>query len=336
MVIWGNRNLTLSLISCKTVISPRVINWQNQLNPNPCSAKRKANFIVFKAIGLIARQGDAAVREALEATLAVLNAHALDIVVDHNCAHLVGPAAGYREAVDDELTLGRDLVIAVGGDGTLLRAAHMTFPRNVPLLGINLGRLGFLTDISPDQVSGSLAAILNGEYLSEERFVLRCEIVRKGEIIAVSHGLNDVVIQRWSTARLITLSTFVDGCFVHSQRSDGMIISTPTGSTAYALSGGGPILHPDLAVNVLVPICPHTLTNRPIVIANTAMIEIDVGMDRADESRVTCDGKPLPAIRSGDRIRITRHDQVVRLIHPAGHDHFSTLRAKLQWGRDPC
>jgi len=128
----------------------------------------------------------------------------------------------------------------------------------------------------------------------------------------------------------------VDGRFVHTQRSDGMIVSTPTGSTAYALSGGGPILDPSLEAIVLVPICPHTLTNRPFVISNGARVEIDVASDNAEDARVTADGYPMPTLAVGDRIRITRHAESVRLIHPTGHDHFATLRAKLHWGRSPC
>lgn len=292
---------------------------------------------MFKRIGIVAKEGDAAVHSALDAVVAVLERHAVDLVIDGSCR--VPPIAGGYRAVDgDAVATDRDLVIAIGGDGTMLRAAKMVFPRNVPLLGVNLGRLGFLADLSPQQVSAGLAAILEGEFVKEDRFVLKCEIQRNGAGIAVGHGLNDVVIQRWNAARLITLNTFVDGRFVHAQRSDGMIISTPTGSTAYALSGGGPILYPELDAIVLVPICPHTLSNRPIVLSSNAQIEIeiDIATDRADESRVTCDGSPLPAVESGDRIRITRHDEIVQLIHPAGHDHFATLRAKLQWAQGPC
>jgi NAD+ kinase len=290
--------------------------------------------IVFRKIGLIAKQADAAVRDALGSILAVLNRHQIDVVLDVNSAE-VHPTGQYRR-VTDELAADRDLVIAVGGDGTLLRAAKLTFPRKVPLMGINLGRLGFLADLSPAQAASGLEAVLAGNFSREERCVLECTIQRGDTEVATGYGLNDVIIQRWSTARLITLNTFIDGRFVHSQRSDGMIISTPTGSTAYALSGGGPILHPTLDVVVLVPICPHTLTNRPIVVASTSLIEVEIGVDRADDSRVTCDGNPLSMVKPGDRVHVTRHAQAVQLIHPSGHDHFATLRAKLHWAREPC
>jgi NAD+ kinase len=235
-----------------------------------------------------------------------------------------------------EVAKDRDLVIAIGGDGTLLRAAKLSFPGKASVLGVNLGRLGFLTDLTPEQVPEALSPILDGNYTSEERRVLRAEIIRNGDVVGGDHGLNDVVIQKWNTARLIAFETYVDGCFVLSQRSDGMIVSTPTGSTAYSLSGGGPILHPQLQAVVLVPICPHSLTNRPIVLQDTATIEIHVAAEYADETRVTCDGDPMSQIVAGDNIKISRHQQTVHLIHPASHDHFANLRAKLHWGQVPC
>jgi NAD+ kinase len=289
---------------------------------------------VFKRIGIVAKQDEAAVRGTLESALAVLAQHETEVIVDSNAAAALDGRC--RHGTDAEVVADRDLIITVGGDGTLLRAAKMAFPRSVPLLGINLGRLGFLADISPQQVAAGLAAILGGSFVEEERSVLLCEIARHGAIVASQPALNDIVIQRWNTARLITLNTYVDGRFVHTQRSDGMIISTPTGSTAYALSGGGPILEPTVPAIVLVPICPHTLTNRPLVLRNSARVEIDVAAGDVGDSRVTTDGNAMPGWLPGDRIRIVTHPAPVRLLHPAGHDHFATLRAKMQWGRSPC
>lgn len=290
---------------------------------------------MFQRIGIIAKYADAPVRAALAATLKVLQARDCDIVVDENCA-LVIDDPSIRSAPEIDVAIDRDLVIAIGGDGTLLRAGKLSFPGNASVLGINLGLLGFLTDLTPEQVPNALDPILDGNYTSEERCVLRAEIIRDGIIIGRDHGLNDVVIQKWNTARLIAFETYVDGRFVLSQRSDGMIVSTPTGSTAYSLSGGGPILHPQLRALVLVPICPHSLTNRPIVLQDTATIELSIAAEYADETRVTCDGEPMPRIVAGDNIKITRHQQTVHLIHPAGHDHFANLRAKLHWGQVPC
>lgn len=289
---------------------------------------------MFKRIGLVTKHDGSSVFGALDAALAVLTRHAVDIVVDAGAAAALD--GRHRIGVDAELVTGRDLVITIGGDGTLLRAAKLVFPRAVPLLGINLGRLGFLADLSPQQLAQGLDAILAGRYVEEERAVLSCELVRDGAVVAAHTALNDVVIQRWSTPRLITLNTFVDGRFVHTQRADGLIVSTPTGSTAYALSGGGPILDPAVPAIVLVPICPHSLTNRPLVIPDSARIEVDVDPDDATHSSVNADGFALPGWQPGDRVRITRHVASVRLLHPAGHDHFATLRAKMQWGRPPC
>ena len=290
---------------------------------------------MFKRIGIIAKPDDPAVRDTLQALLPLLDRHGIDVVIDTHCADM-GSAGADRGAADKDVGDDRDLIIAIGGDGTLLRAAQLIFPRKIPLMGINLGRLGFLTDLSPPQLATGMDAILNGAFVSEERFVLNCTVVRSGDIIAEDQGLNDIVIQKWNTARLITFETFVNGEFVHSQRSDGMIVSTPTGSTAYALSGGGPILHPALAAIALVPICPHTLTNRPIVISDSSIIEIRMGTAREGESRVTCDGNSIAELAPGDLVRLSKHPKAIHLIHPANHDHFATLRAKLQWGRDPC
>lgn len=289
---------------------------------------------MFRRIGLVAKHDDASVPDALDAALAVLARHEVDVVVDAGAAAI--HQGLHRTASDDELFADRDLVITIGGDGTLLRAAKLVFPRAIPLLGINLGRLGFLADLSPQQLGQGLDAILAGRYVEEERSVLACEIVRDGSVIATQTALNDVVIQRWSTSRLITLNTFVDGRFVHTQRADGLIVSTPTGSTAYALAGGGPILDPALPAILLVPICPHTLTNRPLVIPDTARVEIEVGPTDVGQTSVNADGVALPGWRSGDRVRITKHPAGVHLLHPAGYDYFATLRAKMQWGRPPC
>ena len=228
-----------------------------------------------------------------------------------------------------------DLIISIGGDGTLLQCAKLIFPDQVALLGINLGRLGFLADLPPDNINKELASIINGECVIEERVVLGCEIVREDRIINTCDGLNDVVVQKWNSARLITLNTYVDGKFLHSQRGDGMIVATPTGSTAYAMSGGGPILDPRIDGLTLVPICPHTLTNRPIVVPDGAIIEIRVATERSDQSRVTCDGNSIQEVMQGDKIRIFRQDKSIRLAHPSRYDHYVTLRAKLNWALDP-
>ena len=286
---------------------------------------------MFTRIGIVTRTHEPAVKGALERVIAVLNQRAIETLIDTVAAGHE-PDGSYRTVPSSELPALCDLVVSIGGDGTLLQCAGLIYPREVALIGINLGRLGFLTDLSPVEIEAGMDAVLNGEFLSEERAVLGCEVVRDNEVIASADGLNDVVVQKWNTARLITLETYVDGQFLHAQRSDGMIVATPTGSTAYALSGGGPILDPRTHALALVPICPHTLTNRPIVVSDAARIEIHVATDREDESRVTCDGNSIQDLLPGDRVRVFRRSQSVRLLHPANHDHFATLRAKLNWG----
>jgi NAD+ kinase len=228
-----------------------------------------------------------------------------------------------------------DLVIVVGGDGTLLHAARGIADQNVPLLGVNLGRLGFLTDVSPDTMLEGLNQILAGNYEEERRLLLRASIGTDADPGKPLLALNDVVIHKWNIARMIEFETYVDGRFVYTQRSDGLIISTPTGSTAYALSGGGPLMQPGLNAMVLVPICPHTLSNRPIVISGDSDVEIVLCGTHHEHVRVTCDGQNNMPVGKRERIRIRKDDHQIRLIHPRAHDHFDLLRAKLGWGKHP-
>ena len=225
-----------------------------------------------------------------------------------------------------------DLAIAIGGDGTMLRAASLLVDHDVPLLGINLGRLGFLTDVPADRVEEQLGEILDGNYVEDVRFQLHCEVHRQNDIIMQNDAFNDVIIQKWNIAKLIELETHVNETLVHNQRADGMIVATPTGSTAYALSGGGPILHPALDALVLVPICPHSLSNRPIVIDGNSVVDLVVGTPEIDHARLSCDGEIVLELMAADRVRVRKKDKKVRLIHPAHHNHFNTLRNKLHWG----
>lgn len=220
-----------------------------------------------------------------------------------------------------------DLIIVVGGDGTFLHAAREMADLDVALFGINLGRLGFLVDVSPDDIERRLNQILDGEYDEEARTLLdaRCNGFS-------GRALNDIVLHKWNTVRMIELETYVDGQFVNAQRSDGIIVATPTGSTAYALSGGGPLIHPSLDALLLVPICPHTLSNRPLVIAGHSQIEFRICDFQADQVRLTCDGQVDLPLVDGTPIRVERSAQRVRLLHPRGHDHYRILRAKLGWG----
>ncbi len=232
----------------------------------------------------------------------------------------------------DELGAHCDLALVVGGDGTLLSAARALVDSQVPLVGINLGRLGFLVDISPDRMFESLDAILAGNYVEDRRFLLAAQIGDRPPLLA----FNDVVVHKWNIARMIEFETCVDGQLVDAQRSDGLIISTPTGSTAYALSGGGPLLAPSLDAIALVPICPHTLSNRPIVVHGGSEIRVTVcGRSEAEHVRITCDGQEGQSIATGECVVVRKHPRQVRLFHPSDHDHFELLRAKLGWGGQP-
>ena len=225
-----------------------------------------------------------------------------------------------------------DLAIVLGGDGTMLNVARVLADYDIAVVGVNQGRLGFLTDVSVDTMQETLAEMLAGEFTSENRFLLDVVVEREGEGEAVFHGraFNDVVVSKGATGRLIETEVFIDGQFVYSQRSDGLVIASPTGSTAYALSAGGPILHPTLEAMVLVPICPHTLSNRPIAVHSHA--EVEVLVIHADDCNAHFDGQRRVELKPGDRVRVRRSDNSLLLLRPPGHSYYDMLRQKLHWG----
>lgn len=223
----------------------------------------------------------------------------------------------------------------MGGDGTMLNAARSLVNYEVPILGVNLGRLGFLADVSPSEIPHSLDQVLAGQFREARRSLLHAQVLHGGHVASETDALNDVVIHKREVARMIEVDTFLDGRFLNAYRADGLIISTPTGSTAYALAGGGPIIHPGLEAVVLVPICPHTLTHRPIVVKADSVIEVVLNAANTTQTQITCDGQVSLAIEPGDRIVIRKKDRKVRLIHPVNHDYFELLRAKLRWGLSP-
>jgi len=284
---------------------------------------------LFNTIGLIGKPGQETPKSRLRELSRFLSDRGHQVLMDADTSSRSDNHDLTSEQLND-LGSKCDLVIVMGGDGTLLHSARCLAHHDVPLVGINLGRLGFLADVSPDKMLPTLEQILSGEYKEEARNLLSVDVNGHQHT-----AFNDVVIHKWNIARMIEFETYIDGHFVDAQRSDGLIISTPTGSTAYALSGGGPLLHPDLNATVLVPICPHTLSNRPIVINGDSTIEIIVGpMTENSHVRVTCDGQTTIPLES-DKITISKHKHPVRLIHPKDHDHFNILRAKLGWGEHP-
>ena len=235
---------------------------------------------------------------------------------------------------ESKLAGNADLMIAIGGDGTMLYAGNLSRRSNIPLLGVNRGRLGFLADVSPDEMLTSVDHILDGDYTCESRLLLDAQLTRADGSTTAATALNDVVVQRRETGRMIDLVTSIAGIYVNTHSGDGLIVATPTGSTAYALSCGGPIIEPQLDAVVVVPICPHTLTDRPIVVAAGQIIEIRLLRREDTGAEVTIDGDTIGAIEPDDVITVSTADTRLQLIHPPGHDFFGILRSKLYWGRD--
>lgn len=234
-----------------------------------------------------------------------------------------------REGVEDHRPL--DLVVVLGGDGTLLKAARLYGHRDAPILGINLGGLGFLTEIAMDEAQTLFDFILQGNYQTEERMMLKACILREGAAMPSLTFLNDVVINKGALARIIDLETSIGGQFLTSYRGDGLIVSTPTGSTAYNLSAGGPILHPALNSILLTPICPFTLTNRPIILRDDAVIDIRLG-SKTSEVWLTFDGQVGYPLQPGDVVRVEKAEKPLRLIKTPFKNYFEILRTKLKWG----
>jgi NAD+ kinase len=285
----------------------------------------------FTKVGLIGKYADTNMCEQLRSVAQHLLAQNVEVYLDEGSADSI-ELDGIEVLNRGKLGTVCDLAVVVGGDGTLLNAARSLAQYDIPLVGINMGRLGFLTDISFNEFGDKLDEILAGSFTAEERLLLKVKIIRDGAILNTSIAFNDVVIHKWEEARMLEVETAINGGFVNSQRSDGLIISTPTGSTAYALSGGGPIINPALDAMLMVPVCPHTLSQRPLVIDGNSDIEITISAGGHGRAQVTCDGQINLGVIAGDRIRIKRFDKPVKLIHPQDYDYYHILRAKLHWG----
>lgn len=284
----------------------------------------------FRHIGVIGRMGSVKVLETVRRLRSYLVENGYQVVLEAETASML-PGHGLQVASKKLIGEICDLAIVVGGDGSLLDAARELSRSSIPILGVNRGRLGFLTDISPDELEQRLSRVLKGEYIQEKRFLLDSHIKRTGEPMGYGCALNDIVLHPGRSIRMIGFDLYVEGQFVYSQRSDGLIVATPTGSTAYALSGGGPIMHPKLDAIVLVPMFPHTLSSRPIVVDGSS--EIKLVVDEANENwpQVSCDGHKEMACAPGDSISIAKHPFRLNLIHPSDHDFYATCREKLGW-----
>ncbi|VAW59521.1 NAD kinase [hydrothermal vent metagenome] len=309
----------------------------NEWLPDESSAKSDtAMTIKIETIGVIAKvQGESeAVGATIKQLVAFLTQKSCNVVYDKSINNFIktlqiAPTLLSRS----DLAQQSDLIVVVGGDGTFLSAVRSLAEFKIPILGINLGHLGFLMNISPDSMLTHMEQILQGNYIDEGRFLLQSQIIRNGNIISQADAFNDVVVHIRDVARMVEFETYINGQFVNYQRADGLVVSTPTGSTAYALSSGGPLLHATLDAIALVPICPHTLTNRPLVINASSKVEIVIGNREQTTSQVTFDGQTAFDVRPGDRIVIEKKDHKIHLIHPASYDYYDILRAKLHWSK---
>jgi NAD+ kinase len=284
----------------------------------------------MKRIGVIAKLHHQAAAPVLKDLCDWLRGQGREVVMDATTAGLIGEESPHRKADIPRMV---DLIVVLGGDGTLLSVARLLVDYEVPLLGINLGSLGFLTEVPQGEMIGTLEKVFAGDVCIEKRLLLKTEVLRQGELVASSSCLNDVVVSKGTLSRMIRLHILVDGQFVTGLRADGLIVATPTGSTAYCLSAGGPIVHPANDVIVLAPISPHVLTNRPVILPDTSRIEIRL-ISEEENSMVTFDGQVGFSLRSGDVIEVRAAENRLNLIVSPERNYFEVLRTKLKWGGD--
>jgi len=284
----------------------------------------------FKTVALIGKYKAPEITEPLLRLAAFLFGKGFTVVVDALTAEHIKENP-YRVVPLGKMEGVVDLAVVLGGDGTMLNIARTLAPFGIPLVGVNQGRLGFLTDISLDNMLQTMEAMLEGKFVTEQRMLLATRILRAGKEIFYSLALNEVAVHRDSAGNMIEFEVRIDGEYLYNQRADGLLVATPTGSTAYALSSGGPILHPGLDVIELVPVCPHTLSNRPIVVKSESLIEIL--MHRTSNVRVRFDSHGYFDLLGNDQIEVTRYPAPICLLHPVGHSYYNTLREKLLWNK---
>ena len=281
---------------------------------------------------LVGRFSDPRVAESVNALIPHLLSRQVKVIVSTETTYS-GDAEGIVRMPEVDIGANADLIIAIGGDGTLLYAAGLVARHKVPLLGVNRGRLGFLTDVMPQNMFPCIDAALEGRLTPDERPLLAACVKYADGSVAEALALNDVVMQKLVTGRMLDFETHLDGTYVNTHAGDGVVVASPTGSTAYALSCGGPIIEPHLDVLVVAPICPHTLSDRPIVVSARSEIEVKLLERPETRAQVTCDGTVLGELDPGDRLTIRAASERITLLHPAGHDYYKLLRSKLHWGR---
>ncbi|OOG44149.1 NAD kinase [Polaromonas sp. A23] len=282
----------------------------------------------FRHVALIGKYHAQGSRSALEEIAQFLHTQGCEVALERDTASNTGLT---QYPVLDVAAVGAhcDLALVVGGDGTMLGIGRQLAQFGVPLVGVNQGRLGFITDIAFEDFQTALGPMLRGEYEEDRRWMIQAEVVRDGRCVFSATAMNDVVVNRGASAGMVELRVEVDGRFVANQRADGLIIATPTGSTAYALSAGGPLLHPSISGWVMVPIAPHTLSNRPIVLPDTGEITVEIVSGR--DASANFDMQSLASLLHGDRITVRRSEYQMRFLHPKGWSYFDTLRKKLHW-----
>lgn len=284
---------------------------------------------IFGTIGVISRPRRSNLSSIVPPLLHWLESRGLQVVYDEETASaLPTPSNGDTR---EHLANQADILLVLGGDGTLLAAARVAASRSIPILPINMGSLGFLTSFTVDELYPALEETLAGRSSMNQRVMLQVELVRAEAVVDLQHVLNDAVVNKSALARMIELELFIDDDFVCRYRADGLVVATPTGSTAYSLSAGGPIVHPSVEAFIITPICPHTLTDRPVVVRDSSCIEVKLA-GNAESVFLTLDGQKGIPMESEDRIRITRSPQCLKLIQPPKKSYFEILRSKLKWG----
>jgi NAD+ kinase len=286
----------------------------------------------FQTVGVIGKLHDARVVPTLRALCKHLRERKCTVLAEQAIAPALD-GAGVKAVDRADLAKHADLAVVVGGDGTLLNAGRTLAPAGVPILGVNRGRLGFMVDVAPEDMRATIDQVLKGRYVREQRLLLSAGIRRGKKKRGPFLAINDVVIRNKAAVRILEFETWLADEFISQHRADGLIVSTPTGSTAYALSGGGPVLHPSLEALALVPICPHTLSDRPVVVSCERPVRIVLNGAKGTEAMCTADGQHNETLTPGDSVEITRSKHALELIHPYNYSYFNILRNKLHWGR---
>ena len=282
----------------------------------------------MKKIGIIAKPQSSGIRKVIEGLSSWLKERGCEVFMDTDTAASAELRSPYKKSQIPSLV---EMIIVLGGDGTLLSVARLVEGNGIPILGINVGGLGFLTEVTHEELYQTMEKVFNNEFIMEERLLLKAQIFRHGELVAQSFALNDVTVSKGTLAKMIKLEIYVNSQFVTALRGDGVIIATPTGSTAYSLSAGGPILHPSVGALVITPISPHTLTNRPIVIPDRVKIET-ILKSKEEGGMATFDGQVGFSLRQEDVVEICASETKTKLIHSPGFNYYEVLRRKLKWG----